>query len=390
MDLGKHRVWFLSLSAAGVLFVLGGVLLGNVLAREENTYAYLRLFHDAVQLIENNYVEEVEADHLLRGAYQGLLEALDPESEYLPAPEYQELLLGGPLPPADPGIGLHRVRGHLLVLSVRPGGPADRAGIQRGDQIQRIDVISTQAMSLSGAESRLRGERGADVTLTLAPSGGGTTREMRLTREASPPPVELEFLGEGTGRLRLRGLPADAAARVEESLVDFQRRDGRGLILDLRDTSARSLRPALDTARLFLDAGPLALVQERDGARSPIEEQTRTPAWRGPIVVLVNGATASGAELLAAALQGSGRSALLGQNTFGSGTRTELFPLPNGAAVRLSTGRLLAPDGKAWHGTGLTPDLVLDPKLEEAEVLARAREWLQSARRPEAAEREAA
>lgn len=388
--LGKNRILFLSLSSALVVFVLAGIVMGNVMAVEGNVYVFLRLFSDAVNLIENNYVEEVETDQLLRGAYHGLFDILDTNSEYLSPDDYREFLAGNPPPPGEAGMNLYRLRGHMMVLAVRPEGPADQAGIGPGDQVLRINGMSTRAMSLFGAERRLRGDPGSEVKVTVISPHSGGSRELSLTRAGAPPPIEFEDLGGGSARLRIRDLPTDSASRIETYLDTFRQGGGQRLILDLRDTGARDLRPALDAAMLFLDPGPVVLVEDRGSEPAPMEEQEHEPVWNGPLVVLVNSRTAFAAEVLAAALQGSDRASLLGARTFGAGTRTELFPLKNGAAVQLSTGKLVAPDGTIWQGSGLTPDVVLEENLDDTAVLEKAEEILRHPERPAAAEREAA
>jgi carboxyl-terminal processing protease len=388
--LGKNRILFLSVSSAIVVFVLAGIVMGNVVARDGNVYVFLRLFNDAVNLIENNYVEEVETDQLLRGAYHGLFEILDSNSEYLSPEEYSDFLADSPHPAGDVGMSLYRVRGHVLVLSVRPDGPADQAGISSGDQVLRIDGISTRAMSLFGADRRLRGDPGTEIAVTTINPRSDGSQDLVVTRASEPPPVEFEDRGDGTARLWIRDLRSDSATQVEEYLDRFREGGGQRLILDLRDNDARNLRPALDAALLFLENGPVAMVEERESTRTPLEEQVHDPAWSGPLVVLVNSGTASGAELLAASLQGSDRAPLLGLKTFGAGTRTEMFPLENGAAVQLSTGKLVAPDGTVWQGSGLTPDVPVEGDIDETALLEKAEQLLRNPDQSGTEEREAA
>ena len=388
--MGKLRIYFLSVSSLVVLFVLAGILLGNVLAREGNVYVYLRLFNDAIHLIEDNYVEDVERDNLLRGAYRGLFEVLDPQSEYLSPREYREVIDSSPRPRGDLGLGLSRIKGHLMLITVRPGSPADQAEIRRGAQLLRIGNLATKAMSLAGAENRLRGAPGTEIEITLVRHPGGGSEEILLTRVPAPPPIRFEDLSGGTGYLRLSDFPADTATRVEGYLRRFLDNGGTRLVLDLRDNGSRTLRPVLDTALLFLEPGPVVLVEERGEERAILVEQVRKPFFQGPMVVLVNGGTASAGELLAASLQGSERSPLLGQKTFGLGTRTELFPLPNGAAVRLSTGKLVSPDGSIWHGVGLVPDVSVDLDLIREALLEKAEELLRAQEDSREAEKKAA
>lgn len=376
--MGKHRIYFLSVSSLVVLFVLVGILFGNVLAREANVYVYLRLFNDAVHLIEDNYVEDVERDNLLRGAYHGLFEVLDPQSEYLSPREYREVIDSTPRPRGELGMGLSRIKGHLMVIAVRPGSPADQAEIRKGAQLLRIGNLFTRAMSLGGAENHLRGEPGTEIEITLVRHPGGGSEEILLTCVPAPPPIRFEDLSGGTGYLRLSEFPADTATQVEGYLRRFLENGGTRLVLDLRDNGSRTLQPVLDTALLFLEPGPVALVEERGEERTTLAEQERKPFFQGPMVVLVNGGTASAGELLAASLQGSERSPLLGQKTFGLGTRAELFPLPNGAAVRLSTGKLVSPDGRIWHGVGLVPDVSVDLELNREALLEKAEELLRA------------
>lgn len=387
--IGKNRTLLLTVSGAVMVFLLAGILMGRVMAREGNLYTYLKLFNEALNLIENNYVESVGTERLLEGAYQGLFEGLDPMSEFLTSQDYREVREDGSDPGTGTGLVLSRVRGYLSVVSVWPESPAAEAGIQPGDQILRIADRSTRGMSLVAASRHFRGKEGSSVTMLVMRPRWSAPRELSIQLGTPPPAWASRVLDGRVGYLRLLDLPDDTPARIGERLRELEGSGVSALILDLRHNAGNRYPNALEVARLFMEPGPIAWLAGRDEKRTLWAEQQRPPVWQGSLLVLVNRGTAAGGELIAAALQASGRSELMGEVTYGLGTRPTLFPLPDGAAVRLSTERILPPEGESWHGEGLDPDrAVAADQGEEALLREATRVLLESA--GEAADRKEA
>ncbi len=379
--LGKNRYLLLVLSAGMVIFLLTGILMGRVLAREGNLYSYLKLFNEALHLIENNYVESVGTDRLLEGAYQGLFEGLDPMSEFLTRADYREVLESGTIPGTGIGLALSRVRGYLSVVSVWPGSPAAEAELATGDQVLRIADHSTRGLSLVAAARHLRGEPGTLVRLLVMRARWSAPKEISITRSAPPPSWSARVLPRNIGYIRLLDFPEDSTAHLEASLGEFRESGIRNLILDLRNNAGVGFPTALEVARLFMQPGPVAWLKGKNETRVLWAEQDGQPVWSDPLLVLVNRGTAAGGELIAAALQASGRSSLMGESTYGLGTRSTLYPLPDGSAVRLSTDRILPPEGEGWHKEGLEPDWTVGEDLGDDDFLSEATDILLNGKR---------
>lgn len=379
IPMSRARVAFLCAS----LVLMGVLLSGAVTGRSpggENTYGGLKVFNEALHYVQNNYVDRVESDTLMAGAYQGLMAMLDSDSEYLPPDEAADPTPPGP---ADVGITPTRAELSMRVLSVRPGSPADRAGVQAGWFLRLVGERAAREMTASRVVRALSGPPGSRVKVALVRPGDPKKIDLELTREAPPEqPLVVSSPRPGISHIRVLRLAADAPEALRRTLASAPR--GALLLLDLRNNPGGSYEDAVRVANLFIPDGILARLRERERERTVYEARPRERAWEGEVVVLVDRGTAGAAELVAAALKSRGRARLLGEKTAGVGAYQETLALPNGGALRLSVAKYQDPNGKPWHGEGLAPDETIERPKEAGAgdaVLERALELLTTARR---------
>lgn len=314
-------------------------------------YSNLDLFVEVLHAVQSNYVDEVETGRLVGGAMQGMVRGLDTSSEYLDGKAWGDFRTS--LAGAYDGVGLHLDSrdGWPSVIAAVQGSPAWRAGLLPGDVVTKVDGHSTWGFGPPELQQRLRGEPGTAVTLTLVRGDEEREREVTVTRE----PVEVPavpaawVMPGGVGYLRLAAFHERAAAEVRAALDTLQRGGARTLVVDLRGNPGGLVDQAVAVAGAFLPAG--TLVTYTEGRRA--EDAKRLLAPRGgartawPLALLVDGGTASAAEILAGALQDHDRALLVGSTTYGKGSVQNVFPLRGGeGAVKLTTARYFTPGGR--------------------------------------------
>jgi len=390
MKITTDRKVMLVLTTALVLFSVSGAMMGRVVA-VEGTYSYLKLFNEALYLIVHNYVQPVQLDSLMEGAYRGMLESLDPANEYLTPVQYEKAFKGDGGGPAGAGLTLSKRRGYLVVVSVQSGSPASEAGMQTGDVVVMIDGRSTRHMGVWEATRALRGKPSTKVTLNISPVAAAGRKTIELTRKtlAAPAPSGV-FEAPDAGVVRLAALQEGDAKRLDQAIAGLKKRGAARLLLDLRGCSSDSLAEGIGAASLFIDSGTIVTVNDRYDGDKAYKADGRRRAWSGPLVVLVDEGTSGACEVLAAALRDDRSAPIVGKKTWGEGAVRALLPLQQGDGVILATGKLLSPSGKEWHGQGIQPDLAIDGRLTDSEdtQLKKAIEYLRGVSRP--AERNAA
>ena len=269
------------------------------------------------------------------------------------------------------------------VESVLPQGPAEHAGIEPADEIVAIDgkPLGTSGSALLAA---LRGKIGTTVRLTIARGGAPLPAPLGVVRAAITPPLVLtKMLGAGVGYAQLTRFGDDATAQLLTALATLERQGARGLVLDLRGNGGGYGDEAKKVASAFVASGPIFTTRERGGATT-VERASGKPVFTGKLAVLVDSDTASAAEIVAGALQDDGLATLVGTKTFGKGVVQSVFPLPDGAALKVTTARYFTPKGRNIDGTGIVPDVVVaepsdakrgdpanDPQLARALIMLR-------------------
>jgi carboxyl-terminal processing protease len=321
-----------------------------------------RLLAEVMQRVRDNYVDSVDDHKMLQDALRGLVTGLDEHSAFLDRDEYAELKRSTSGSYAGIGIVVESSAAGVSVARRLPGSPAERAGIEPGDVITAIDGTVLSAANLDDAVARLRGPVGSRVRLSIRPAAGGAGRELVLERaEVALPSVAAELLTPGYGYLRISSFTDATNAEVDRALERLRaQRQLRGLVIDLRDNPGGVLEAAVAVADDFLDRGTIVTADGRTrDARFRMEATPGDASGGAHLAVLVNGGTASAAEILAAALHDNGRAALIGHKTYGKGSVQTILPLADGEAVKLTTSRYQTPSGASINGIGILPDTLL-------------------------------
>jgi len=360
----RTRFAIIVITAPVLAFALVGGLLGKSIGGQE-TYPHLRVFDDVFSLTTGNYVEDVDVDRLMHGAMHGLADALDADSAYL-TPEQAKLLQSGAgNGPADVGLDITR-QYYLRVVAAREHSPAARAGLRPGDFIRMIGSEPTRELSVWEGMRLLRGAAGTTVKLVVLRGNAAEPHEVELTREAMPavPPVA-RLLQPKVGCVRVAEFAAGTAPLLRKAAAQLQREGAKALVLDLRGTARGTLESGIESARLFVPSGTLAMLESRGEARRTVSAASGDGEITLPLAVLTDFGTAGAAELFAAALTGNKRAETLGERTQGRAALQRLFPLPDGGGLWMSYAWYLTPAGTAIHERGLQPDVpVPQPEAE--------------------------
>jgi carboxyl-terminal processing protease len=370
----RTRLWVLVVSTPVIAFTLIGGYLGQAMTRDE-TLRSLRVFEDVMQLVVENYVENVDVQKAMRGAMRGLTDGLDMDSAFLnpalvKAFESKET-------PAAGEVGIDLARGYYLrVVSVRDGSPAAKAGIRTGDYLRAIDGRSTRDISAFEGNRLLRGGAGSKVTLLVIRGSVSDPHELTVNRERlGGAEVTSRMAGAGTGYLRVVEFTQNSPARIKQAVDALAKTGAVRYVIDLRSTSRGDLDSGVESARLFVRGATLAVRVSRDPLARPeakdktkkdsIAAQANDGAVAAPVVLLVDSGTSGAAELFAAALDGNNRAELVGERTIGRVARQQLVKLPDGSGLLLTNVRYLSPSSAAIHEKGLTPDVhVPEPDVD--------------------------
>ncbi len=341
-------------------------------------YRKLEIFARALAHIEQSYVSEVDSDQLIYGAIRGMLGVLDPHSSFMDPEQFRILASDSEGRYGGVGIEIDARDGWLTVVSVFDKGPAARAGVQPGDRFLAIEGEGARDMPIDQAQERMRGEPGTVVHVTLRRPGSDDALELSLTREViEVQAVDARVLADRSVYLRLKVFQETTASELREALdraVESTAAHGgvSGLVLDLRDNPGGLVSSAVLVADEFLREG--VIVSTRGRGNRLLREQRASaagtrPDW--PMVVLVNGFTASAAEIVAGALRDNRRAVVVGTRTFGKGSVQNVIELPDQSALKLTTAFYYTPSGRSIQARGIEPDVEIE-QLDPA-ALAQAR-----------------
>lgn len=365
MSFSKAKLFFstflFALLLCGSFFLNGGD--SEVKADTEETYKNIEILTEVLREIEENYVEPQEPRELIYGAIRGMVESLDPHSSFMTKDEHDELMLETKGSFTGIGIEITIKDNVLTVVSPIEGTPADKAGLRAGDKIIKVEDKSTKNMSLIEAVKKIRGPKGTEVKLTIMREGKGGPLELAITRDVIPlVSVRYHGLSPEVGYIRISNFQSKTAKQLSEALKDFEKRDSpQGLILDLRNNPGGLLSQAIEVAEFFLDSGVIVTTKgrhSRQNIRAQAHENKKQRDY--PIIVLINGGSASAAEIVAGALQDNKRALVLGTRSFGKGSVQTILPLSDGSGLRLTTARYYTPSGRSIQLSGITPDIDLD------------------------------
>jgi len=354
----------------------GGRAVERVSAVPQETYDELETFTNILSIVQKNYVDQVDTKQLLEGAVNGMLGSLDPHSAYLTPELYKELQVDTKGSFGGLGIEITNRGGVLTVVSPIEDTPAARAGVLPGDQIIKIDGEFTKDLTLADAVKKMRGPRGSKVVVAIKREGVAELLDFTLTREnIQIQSVKYKELGDGYGYIRVTQFQERTAAALEEAIAQLSAGSDdnlRGLILDLRNDPGGLLSQAVKVADTFLDSGLIVYTDGRlDSQKQKYFAHKPGSHTEFPMVVLVNGGTASAAEIVAGALQDHKRALVLGTQTFGKGSVQTILPLDDQSALRLTTALYYTPSGRSIQATGIAPDIAMENNVQLAKTDAK-------------------
>lgn len=328
----------------------------------ETDYQALELFTDVLSIVRKSYVEDVDTTKLVYGAIRGMLATLDPHSGFLTPEMYQDMKDDTQGEFGGLGLEISIRDGLLTVVTPLEDTPAFKAGIKAGDQIIKIDDHSTKDMEIMDAVRLMRGPKGEPVTLTIWREGLEAPKTFTITRDIIQlQSVKSRMLTDSYGYVRLSQFQSRTAAELQSHLRDLhqQAKAGlKGLILDLRNNPGGLLDQAVAVSDTFLTDGLIVYTEGREpDSRMQFNAQESGTEENYPLIVLINGGSASAAEIVAGALHDHNRAVLLGEQSFGKGSVQSVIPLGDNSGLRLTTARYYTPAGISIQARGITPDI---------------------------------
>ncbi|MEK7774233.1 MAG: S41 family peptidase [Deltaproteobacteria bacterium] len=336
----------------------------RVVALPNQTYESLKIFTDVIGIVHENYAEPVEVKDLMNNAIKGMVKGLDPHSSFMTPEEYAEMQID--TKGSFGGIGIEiGIRDNVLtVVSPIEDTPAHKAGIKAGDKIVKIGDKFTKDLSIGEAVNLMRGPKGTDVTIHIMRQGFDEPRAFTLNRDIiKVKSVKYRLLEDGFGYVRIAQFQESTTGDLEKALKDITKQSGgklNGLILDLRNNPGGLLQEAVSVSNEFLNSGVIVSTKGRAPGQDMVfnaDNKHAQPDY--PMIVLVNGGSASASEIVAGALQDHKRAIILGTQTFGKGSVQTIIPLSDSSAVRLTTSKYYTPSGRSIQAKGIEPNIVV-------------------------------
>lgn len=339
----------------------------NNIQNNENTYKSLKLFTDVLEELEKNYVDDVNSEKLIHNAIKGMVGNLDPHSSFMPPEAFDELQDDTKGEFSGIGIVITMKDKILTVVSPIEGTPAYKAGIQAGDVIIKIDDKSTRDMALWEAVNMMRGPRHEIVHITVIRKGEPKPIEVALKRDLIPmKSVRSVTLKPGYGYLRITNFRMSSLDDIKEHLqkLESENSELKGLVMDLRDNPGGLLDQAVKISDLFLEQGTIVSIKGRLPDNTQVFKAYPDDDDRKyPIVILINGGSASASEIVAGALQDQSRALILGTTSFGKGSVQTVRPLKEGFGIKYTIARYYTPNGRSIQAKGIVPDIEVEYKI---------------------------
>ena len=361
----RVNLWVFMITVV-IFWTIGTGFYRDLSASNEETYKGLKVFADVIELIEKTYVDEVDSKELIQNAIQGMVHSLDPHSAFLNAEDYKELQVD--TQGEFTGIGIQITLKDDLVTVISPieGTPADRAGVQAGDKIVRVNGEAIK--DLQEAVKKMRGPIGTKVTVTVLRKGEIEPLEFSLTREKIPiKSVKFSFLKPGYAFIRITNFSINTAQELKEALKTLEsgKEPIKGLVLDLRNNPGGLLDQAVEISDYFLSKGNIVSIKGRDTRNNRVYNAHSNGEDRYyPMVVLINGGSASASEIVAGAFQDNQRALILGTTSFGKGSVQSVETLRDGNGLKLTIARYYTPSGRSIQAQGIEPDILVERQSE--------------------------
>lgn len=325
-------------------------------------YKNLHVFSEILRQVEQYYVDPVDDKQMIRGAVKGMLNTLDPHTVFMPPEIYKELKVESSGRFGGVGLEITVKKGWLTVVAPVEGTPAARAGIKPNDRIVKIDGTPTKDMDVVDAVSKMRGREGSYLTLTILRDDGKKPIEVRIKREViKVPSIHAELLPDGYGYARIVSFQERTSKDLQTALSDMEKSGPlKGLVLDMRNNPGGLLDEAVLVSDLFLKSGVIVSTVSRNKEIDRRDAHPEGTVAEYPIVIIVNGGSASAAEIVAGALQDHHRALLIGTQTFGKGSVQSVVELDDGSALKLTVARYYTPSGRSIQVSGIWPDIIVE------------------------------
>jgi carboxyl-terminal processing protease len=348
-------------------------------ASNTNTFEQLDLFADVLARVRTDYVVDVNDAELIENALNGMLQSLDPHSSYVNPEQFKELQVTTSGEYGGLGMEVTMEEGFVKVISPIDETPAKRAGIKAGDYLTEIDGESILGLSLTEAVKQMRGKPGEDITVTVVREGEDPM-EITITRDVIKRVVVRHEVKDGIGYIRLAQFNDKAEEGVINAIKALKKEMGSqipGIILDLRGNPGGLLDQSIKVSSVFLDGGEIVSTRGRVAADTQrYNGEAGELAKNIPVIVLIDGASASASEIVAGALQDRGRGLVVGMTSFGKGSVQSVIPLRGGrdGGLRMTTQRYYTPAGRSIQGTGIEPDIAISATPNDGETRRQRRE----------------
>ena len=372
--------------AGGVLTTqVAGPLIAQDATKNASVYEQLDLFGDVFERIRAQYVEDVDSKKLVEAAINGMLTSLDPHSSYMDAKAFEDMNTQTRGEFGGLGIEVTMEEGYIKVVSPMDGTPADKAGIKSGDFITTVDGEAVQGLTLDQAVDKMRGPIGSEIVITVVREGVKEPFDVSIVRDTIKVAAVKSRLVGNIGVMRVSSFNDQTFPGIQDGIKKLTEEAGgadklKGFVIDLRNNPGGLLKQAILTSDAFLNEGEIVSTRGRNAEDSSRENATPGDLAGGkPIVVLINGGSASASEIVAGALQDHRRAIVVGTKSFGKGSVQTLIPLKGEGAMRLTTARYYTPSGRSIQSLGVMPDIVVnqpvvDPNAKGTEAAAADKE----------------